>query len=498
MREREREISAGEACELEFELYKGNIDLLHLGKLERFYRNRAGEGEWSEKECKLQVHRIHEIARRFVSRGREGIRLIITASALGRNFANGRKIIRFKTRDEFLQAPDGFSLALFMLRDPEVTSLYMDSTVYKEAPKEARFLELEAARLGKFSIAYSSHLPSYTLSKQEVRDGRLLAVPQLSVFPKEINIFTGVSNCNIACRFCQQTFENVPFRMMDFSIFRKAIDAVPQNIPIKVSMTPYTEPLLLRNFLPMMEYAVMKRPVANIGFNTNGVLLNRRRIEKIVDIQLKYIIISLNMPDRESYKWFTGKDFFKRVTENIRLLHAMKCERKSMYPKVIVQFLHHPKLENVLDEAVQYWKQFSDEVWIREISIPGNTVEARERLLESLGNNPFEEQIPALYPCSSPFISTAIDVNGYYVPCCSMGRVRSICQEGESPYDEMVLGHVSEMNAVEAWNSEKMQKIRALQMTGLLDACRGCLSRQSREETFFGLKEALMQSCYRI
>ncbi|HJB66739.1 MAG TPA: radical SAM protein [Candidatus Mailhella merdavium] len=379
-----------------------------------------------------------------------------------------------------------------------MTSLYIGLAVYRDAPREARFLKLEAARLGKFFMSCSFRLPPYPLSMQEIREGRRLAVPQFSGFPKEINIVTGVSNCNIACRFCQQTFEDVPFRMMDPAIFRKAIDAVPQNIPIKVSMTPYTEPLLLHNLLPMIEYAVTQRPVAEIGFNTNGVLLNRRRIERIVDIQMKYIIISLNMPDRESYEWFTGKDFFVRVTENIKLLHTMKLERKSMYPKVIVQLLHHPKLENVLEESVRHWKQYANNVWMREISIPGNTVEARERLLESLGNNPFEEQIPALYPCVSPFISAAIDVNGYYVPCCSMGRVRSICQEGESPYDEMVLGHVSEMSAVEAWNSERMQKIRALQMTGLLDACRGCLSRQSREEIFFGLKEALMQSCYRI
>ena len=498
MRERERESSADEACELEFELFNGNIDLLRLGKLEQFYRNKASEGEWSEKECELQIHRIHDIARRFVSRSREGIRLIITASTLGRNFANGRKIIRFKSRDEFIHSADGLSLALFMLREPEVTSLYMDSTVYKEAPKEAHFLEIEAARLGKFFISYSAELPPYVLSQQAVSEGRLFSVPRLSKTPNEISIFTGVSNCNIACRFCPQTFDDVPFRMMDFSVFRKAVDAVPQNIPIKVSMTPYTEPLLLRSFLPMIEYAVMKRPVANIGFNTNGVLMNRKRIEKIVDIRLKYIIISLNMPDRESYKWFTGKDFFDRVTENIRLLHARKYERNSMYPKVIVQFLHHPKLKNVLDEAVQYWEQFSDEVWIREISVPGNTAEARERLLESMGNNPFEEHIPALYPCPSPFVSTVIDVNGYYLPCCSIGTARSIAQEGESPYEEMVLGHVNEMTVVEAWNSEKMQKIRALQMTGLLDACRGCLSRECREGDFFGLKEALMQSCYRV
>ncbi len=92
-------LSADEARELEFELFNGNIDLLRLGKLERFYRSRANAGEWPEKECELQVHRIHDMARRLVSRSREGVRLIITDSASDNNFADGRKIIRFRTRD---------------------------------------------------------------------------------------------------------------------------------------------------------------------------------------------------------------------------------------------------------------------------------------------------------------------------------------------------------------------------------------------------------------
>ena len=80
-----------------------------------------------------------------------------------------------------------------------------------------------------------------------------------------------------------------------------------------------------------------------------------------------------------------------------------------------------------------------------------------------------------------------------------MAILRSCGRYGDTPlHDDMVLGHVGEKSVAEAWNSEKMQQIRALHMTGLLDACRGCLSRQSCEENFFGVKEALMQSCYKI
>ena len=48
-----------------------------------------------------------------------------------------------------------------MLREPEVTSLYIGLAVYRDAPREARFLKLEAARLGKFFMSCSFRLPPY-------------------------------------------------------------------------------------------------------------------------------------------------------------------------------------------------------------------------------------------------------------------------------------------------------------------------------------------------
>ena len=61
-------------------------------------------------------------------------------------------------------------------------------------------------------------------------------------FPSEIAILTFVKQCNIKCRFCQQSYDTVPFREMSIDIFKKSIEAIPDKRDCNVGLTPFMEP----------------------------------------------------------------------------------------------------------------------------------------------------------------------------------------------------------------------------------------------------------------
>ena len=122
-------------------------------------------------------------------------------------------------------------------------------------------------------------------------------------------------NCNLNCFFCTDNgIVNDGKGLLDFSIFSMLIAELSVLGTKSITFTGGGEPLVNPEFNNMVELAHSKG--FELGLITNGVLLNKVEHPE----WFKFIRISLDSYDRDSYIRVKGMDFFNIVVENIQAL----------------------------------------------------------------------------------------------------------------------------------------------------------------------------------
>lgn len=303
------------------------------------------------------------------------------------------------------------------------------------------------------------------------------------LLPTEIIIPTIRGKCNIKCRFCEQAFLPIHYQEVSTEIFEQALRVIPQKF-IKTILTPYLEPLASDRYLEKyLKRSLELRPDLNIGINTNGSHLTKEIAAKLVDWQLKYIVISMNLCDRESYIRFTGKDFFDRVCEGVKFLHAERHRRRSEWPKIIVQFLNIPPVLGKEEELRNYWLHYADSVFFRNVSLPTALPGRVRKMKEELGAGllDYEISLPPGWPCMSMFSTCAINYDGNYTPCCGGMRATATATTAQEKIfvSPLVIGNIFDEDIATVWQGKNLRRARAMQIAGLLPICNTCRMNQS-------------------
>ncbi|WP_300907102.1 radical SAM protein [uncultured Desulfovibrio sp.] len=137
--------------------------------------------------------------------------------------------------------------------------------------------------------------------------------------PKILCVETS-SRCNLDCEMCPRKSFHSAGRIMDDATFRKVL-AVFETVPVEYAyLTGYGEPLLDKDIFARAEAVHKISPSTGIGFTTNGLLLNRENIARIISSCLSGITISLDAGTRETYAAIRGRDAFVTVMQNLRQL----------------------------------------------------------------------------------------------------------------------------------------------------------------------------------
>ena len=127
--------------------------------------------------------------------------------------------------------------------------------------------------------------------------------------------------CNLNCKMCYVHLSNSQFgceKLLSANILKKVIDEAYEYGMRKASLTggecltyPYFEEIYL--------YLFEKKVRTNIL--TNGVLLNKQRIEFFKEFRPKSIQVTLYGSNNDAYERVTGKRVFDTVKENIQNVH---------------------------------------------------------------------------------------------------------------------------------------------------------------------------------
>jgi len=286
--------------------------------------------------------------------------------------------------------------------------------------------------------------------------------PRLKDFPPMVMLET-TTRCNLACNHCPNSILSKDKKWvgdMGIELYKKLIDEISNEDPTTV-VRPFDsgEPLLRKDMEEMIEYA-KKKGIQYVSINTNGVLLNEARCQKLLNSGLDHIEISVDAMSKETFKKIKNVDLYDRVKENIlKLIQLRDVFRPDFI--ISVSFVKQRDNAHETDAFYAYWKEKVNRVYIRKYHRHANLVEDFG-LSEDIKTD--ESRMNRRHPC--PYLWDRIIVQ-------HDGRVR-FCENDWKA--EFALGNAWTQTLKEIWNSEAYQNLRASHLKGTFSHpfCREC------------------------
>lgn len=318
--------------------------------------------------------------------------------------------------------------------------------------------------------------------------------------PREIQVEVTAA-CNLRCHMCLVRYrppQNRVVASLDLGRFQALVDRLPGLE--QATLQGLGEPLLAPDLFAMVEHARARG--IRVGFNTNATLLTRRAAERLVDLGLSWLCVSLDGATPETYESIRDGARFQRVARNVAgLAELMRARgvrepalelvfvamRRNVHevaavvrlaaawgvPAVRVQSLSH-SFEDAADAAgfaeiraftlrEALWSDL-DEVAAKafhEARAVAREIGVDLRLPEHVDGAP---RAPGTPGCDWPWRSAYVRQDGKVQPCCML--------MGE---DRAILGDLAEAPLDEIWHGERYEAFRAALLSPEPPAvCRGC------------------------
>jgi MoaA/NifB/PqqE/SkfB family radical SAM enzyme len=156
----------------------------------------------------------------------------------------------------------------------------------------------------------------------------------IATLPRSIYI-EPTSRCNELCQQCPRTLlSREDDRDLSFEQFRYIVDQFP--VLERVVLHGLGEPLLNKDLPLMIRY--LKERGTYVLFNSNGILLNARRGQALIDAGLDEYRLSMDGATRETYAHVRGVDAFDKIWRNVRAFTTMQKEQHASKPVVSLWF----------------------------------------------------------------------------------------------------------------------------------------------------------------
>lgn len=268
--------------------------------------------------------------------------------------------------------------------------------------------------------------------------------------------------CNLKCNYC---IHGQPIKKlrpgtrttMGFEVFRTLCAQIKEFGTIKqFNFCGWGEPLINPYLPKMVKLAKEKQIARNIAVVTNGLLLTPKTFEKLVNVGLDSLRISLQGLSTDRYREVTGQNIdFESLINFIARLYKIKgsCELVVKFADVNVtekdERLFHTTFDPITDRA-----------YIELIKPVFEPAEDTTTSRYGVDHDP-------VLICPQPFYMMDVNAWGDVVPCCSY----------ESPFIDTNILHTT---LKKIWDGRQMKSLRLMQLSGRrkhqqsVPACKYC------------------------
>ncbi|MEA3466842.1 MAG: radical SAM protein [Thermodesulfobacteriota bacterium] len=332
------------------------------------------------------------------------------------------------------------------------------------------------------------------------------------------------THCNAACLYCPHTSARERWHNGHFPL-RLFHDLLPSLSHTNlVFLQGWGEPLLHPDFFEMMR--LCKKQQKMVGFTTNGLLLNKENIHRIVDLQMDIVGVSFAGTTSSTHNRIRKGTDFDIVVAALEYLRRIKVERKTTKPAVHLAYI---MLASNFDELSRITR-LAKKVGAGQVVASNLTLIQKPQLFqEALFNNPqllneYSRTLAGikkeaadndiLFAYHDPVVNDAscvcpenvcrvcvINVAGEVGPCVFTNpilsgnsdnaadkEVSSIFKDQLIPLETFSFGNIKNTGLAKIWQSEEYREFRTLFdpetelslreiLAGMPPSCKTCYKR---------------------
>ncbi len=278
------------------------------------------------------------------------------------------------------------------------------------------------------------------------------------------------NRCNLKCPECPSGLGALtrPLGFMSFETFKNIIDQI-KDTGFYIQLYFQGEPFINKELFPMIKYARENKIYTSIS--TNGILLKKETVNKILELPPDKIIFSIDGLDEETYQNYRYGGTFREAERGLKLLLNEKKKRKLKKPYVEFQFIVMKQNEHQIDDVKRYGKKIGvNKVTLKTMQV--TSLESAEYFLPvdkkfsryKIENGKLILKNKLKNRCFALWRTSVITWDGRIAPCCFDKDVK---------YE---LGRINGKNFEDVWNNENFHLFRKqiLKNRKAVDICRNC------------------------
>lgn len=315
----------------------------------------------------------------------------------------------------------------------------------------------------------------------------------VKAFPTQYYIAVSVA-CDIQCPYCpRQYYKEETARRAGFMDFEKFKKAAPYlRYADYAGFFGLGEPFLNKRFFDFIAEA--KSYGAYAATSTHGLSLTAENAEKIIELKMDEIAVSIDSPKRKTFEFLRHGAHFKTIVKNVKYLSKLKEKLKSKTPAIHIastisshNVKHIPDMVKFARDLGASRLVFTNLIIVdpenEKLSVAGSEllnskIEKAMKIGKKIGleilyfpQNPFpwvkkEREFPAgaRFGCLEAWRTLAIEKDGSVRPCC---------------YLEENFGNVFTDDIADIINNEQFKKLRrGFIEKELHPTCRSCANLQ--------------------
>lgn len=259
-----------------------------------------------------------------------------------------------------------------------------------------------------------------------------------SISPQLNGVFLEPTNkCNLHCAMCGRGSR--PDGFMDYGLWQRLIDEIAEVGNVSLVLHMGGESLVHPHFLNMLEYVMAKRNrLRRVGFVTNGTLLSDTVQQKIVDLQIDWVTVSLDGLGRVNDQIRVGSRY-EQIEANIKGLLGKRDAK--LKPEVGLSLTDVGQSRAEVEGFINAWVGIVDHIRVAPCQNMKDNRFLNRKYFEGL-------DVEENSMCFAPFATMAILWNGDVVGCCT------------DLNGMQVLGNVQNDRLMSVWNCSGFRQIR--------------------------------------
>lgn len=279
-------------------------------------------------------------------------------------------------------------------------------------------------------------------------------------FPTHIDIEAS-DTCNLKCIMCVhgQPGGMPNTGVMDVNLAKRVIDQSAEYGAYSIKFSGRGEVLLHPKLAELVKYAKDKG-IRETQVNTNGMCLNKRRVEELIHAGLDRIIFSLDGVKKETVESIRIGARYERIVENIKCFYTIKKREGLAKPFLRVQMVRTKTNYNEVEDFFKFWHPYVDDIRISDVTNRGQGDNLAVGDQISIGRK----------CCPMPWQRLFVARDGRVSSCCS------------DWFQEWVIGDATKENLIDIWTSPKMEIMRNInqeEKLSIFKPCSHCFSKDS-------------------